>query len=140
MSVLGRTPVAVRLTAALLGTLLVPATFLMARALFDERVGLWSAWLVAVAPWTINLSRIGLRAISLPLVQAIAVWLWWTGRRKQGRSRWLWLSLSGVFFGLSLYTYTAARFVFVVAVIYALLHLWMGHARPIGLKDRTRPR
>ncbi|MBN1579763.1 MAG: glycosyltransferase family 39 protein, partial [Anaerolineae bacterium] len=138
MSVLGRTPVAVRLTAAVLGTLLVPTTFLMARAMFGERVGLWSAWLIAVAPWAINLSRIGLRAISLPLVLAIAVWLWWAGRRKQGRLRWVWLSLSGVFFGLSLYTYTAARFIVVVAAMYALLHLWMGHARPHRPGEQTR--
>ena len=50
MSLLGRTPYAVRVTAAVLGTLTVPATFLMARALYDRYVGLWSAWWMAVAP------------------------------------------------------------------------------------------
>jgi len=121
---LGRTPLAVRLPAAILGTLLIPATYLMARALFNKWVGLWSAFLIAILPWPVNLSRIGLRAISLPLVLALAVWLWWPARAdqtRQGRARKM---LGGTFFGLSLYTYTAARFIVVVALIYVLYQWW----------------
>ena len=84
MALLGRTPTAVRLAAAVLGTLTVPATFWMARAMFDQRVGLWSAFWMAVAPWPINLSRIGLRAVSMPLIVALGLGAWWTGRRRQG--------------------------------------------------------
>ena len=43
MAVLGRTPFAVRVTAAVLGTLTIPATFLLVREWFGGRVGLWSA-------------------------------------------------------------------------------------------------
>ena len=133
MSLLGRTPVAVRLPAAILGTLLVPATFMMARALFGEWVGLWSAWLIAVAPWPVNLSRIGLRAISMPLVLSVAVWLWWTGTQTASKHRRVWWALGGLFLGASLYTYTAARFVVVVAVLYGFYVLeqwWVGRERP----------
>jgi hypothetical protein len=120
LSVLGRTPFAVRVMAAVLGTLTVPATFLMGRALFTKRVGLWSAALLAVAPWPINLSRIGLRAVSMPLVVALATWLWWHGRRAGGKRRVVLLSIGGLLFGLSLYTYTAARFVVVAILGYVL--------------------
>ena len=129
LSVWGRTPFAVRVTAAILGTLTVPATFLMARALFNKHVGLWSAVLIAVAPWPVNLSRIGLRAVSMPLVVALALWLWWSGQSARGWGRLVRLLLGGALFGLSLYTYTAARFVFVALAVYALFQTWADHKR-----------
>lgn len=127
LAALGRTPFAVRVPAAILGTLTIPATFLMGRALLGERVGLWSAILIAGAPWPVNLSRIGLRAVSLPLVLALAVWLWWSGRRSKDSSRTARFVLAGALFGLSLYTYTAARFVIAVLVAFALYQLWVRH-------------
>jgi hypothetical protein len=129
LALLGRTPFAVRVTAAILGTLTVPATFLMARALFNERVGLWSAALIAVAPWPINLSRIGLRAVSMPLVTALALWLWWAGRRREGAWQVAWFAMGGVLLGLSLYTYTAARFVPIAIVISVLFQIWVSRER-----------
>jgi hypothetical protein len=138
MSVLGRTPYAVRLTAAVLGTLVVPATYLMGRSLHGTRVGLWSAWWMAVAPWPINLSRIGLRAISMPLTVAIALWLWWSGRRRQGWCRVLWISAGGLFVGLALYTYTAARLVVPAVALYVLFQALLWLARGRRLRDVAR--
>jgi 4-amino-4-deoxy-L-arabinose transferase-like glycosyltransferase len=129
MAIWGRTPFAVRVAAALLGTLTVPATFLMARAWFNVRVGLSSAALIAVAPWPINLSRIGLRAVSMPFITALALWLWWAGRRQQGLRRMLLLVLGGLLLGLSLYTYTAARFALVAVVGFALFQAWVSKER-----------
>jgi 4-amino-4-deoxy-L-arabinose transferase-like glycosyltransferase len=131
MSALGRTPYAVRVTAAVLGTLIIPATFLMGRALYDTRVGLWSAWWMAISPWPINLSRIGLRAVSMPLLVAVALWLWWSGRRRQGWRRVLLISGGGLFFGLVLYTYTAARFALIAVALYVLFQavFWLANGR-----------
>jgi 4-amino-4-deoxy-L-arabinose transferase-like glycosyltransferase len=129
LSIWGRTPFAVRLMAAVLGTLTIPATYLMARALFNDRVGLWSAWLIAVAPWPINLSRIGLRAVSMPLIVALALWLWWIAEKQEGWRRTLCLVLGGLLFGLSLYTYTSARFVPVAIAAYALFQVWLGRGQ-----------
>jgi 4-amino-4-deoxy-L-arabinose transferase-like glycosyltransferase len=121
MAFLGRTPIAVRLAAVVLGALTVPATFWMARAMFDERVGLWSAFWMAVAPWPINLSRIGLRAVSMPLIVALGLGAWWTGRRyRGGRHRIAWVSLGGALLGLGLYTYTAARLILPAIVLFVL--------------------
>jgi 4-amino-4-deoxy-L-arabinose transferase-like glycosyltransferase len=124
LAALGRTPFAVRVTAAVLGTLIIPATFLLGHALFNDRVGLWSAALIAVAPWPINLSRIGLRAVSMPLVTSLGLYLWWTGRRAR-QHRMVFHVLSGTMLGLSLYTYTAARLVIVALVVFALYQAWV---------------
>jgi 4-amino-4-deoxy-L-arabinose transferase-like glycosyltransferase len=108
IEILGRTPYAVRLPAALLGILNVLAAYALGRALFEGRVGLWMAALTAGSLWAIALSRIGLRASTLPPLAAFmlaALVAGWRGRRP-----WL-LALSGALCGLCFYTYLAARLI-----------------------------
>ncbi len=126
LALLGRTPFAVRAVAAVLGTLTIPATFLMAESLFDWRVGLWSACLMAFAPWPINLGRIGLRAVSMPFMVALGVWAWWKGHREG--VPWG-VTVGGALLGASLYTYTAARFVPVAVGLYVILPVGGGAFR-----------
>ncbi len=100
----GRTALAVRLASAVLGTLTVPATYLLGRALFGRRVALLAALITAISVWPINLSRVGFRAVAMPLFVALTLWAFW--RVLKGGSMW-----GGVFAGLLVYTYLAARFV-----------------------------
>ncbi|HIC92782.1 MAG TPA: hypothetical protein EYP09_00830, partial [Anaerolineae bacterium] len=58
VAALGRSPGAIRIVAAVLGTLTVPAAHLMAKAMFDRRVGLATAAVTAITLWHVNLSRI----------------------------------------------------------------------------------
>lgn len=106
ISVLGRTPFAVRLPAALLGTLTIPAAYALGRALFNRRVGLIMAALTAASLWAIALSRIGLRASTLPPLAAVMLACLVTGLRQ--RRLWL-MALSGALCGLCFYTYLSAR-------------------------------
>ncbi len=123
---LGRTPGALRLAAALCGTLTVPATFLMVRAWFDERIALLSAAIVATTYWHVQLSRVGFRAIMLPLF--IALTLWAAGRAIRNNRRRTWL-LAGVLYGLTFYTYVAARFTPVVLLAFVLYLLMIRESR-----------
>ncbi len=105
-------PIAVRLAAALMGALTVPALFLAGKALWreDPRKGLWSG-LIAAALWTINywpqsIDRIGFRVNTLvPLLTlAVVAWLNWTHRPTRRRA-----VTFGILAGLTLTTYLAAR-------------------------------
>lgn len=123
VAVFGRTPLALRFPAAVVGTLLIAATFALGRALYNPRIGLFAAAGLAITFWPLALSRIGLRAGSLPLFSALslasAAWAW---RLPRGRRRTAFLVLGGVCYGLSFYTYLAARFT--PLALFAFLIFW----------------
>lgn len=123
IALLGRTILAVRAAAALVGTLTTGLVYLLARDWFNRQTGLFAAWLWAVTLWTIHLSRIGLRIILLAPCLALAFWLGTLAYRQQ---RWgLWL-LAGLAYGLSFYTYLAVRFTPGLLVLVFALLLWHG--------------
>jgi 4-amino-4-deoxy-L-arabinose transferase-like glycosyltransferase len=123
VGLLGRTPGALRLAAALCGTLTIPAAYLMARAWFNRRVGLLSAAILAITLWHVHLSRIGFRAITLPLMTALALWLGARAYRSHHRRDWL---LSGLLYGLCFYAYLSARFTPIALAAFALYLLATG--------------
>ena len=115
----GPTPFAERLPSALVGILTIPATYWMARQLWGRRVGLIAAALMAVTLWPMHLSRVGFRVVTLPLFVALGIGLtaraWRSGLRRDGL-------IAGAVWGLSLYTYIAARF---IPVLFILLILFL---------------
>jgi len=111
MRILGPTPLALRLSAALTGVLTIAATAWMVRELLPDRsdrqrVALLSATFVATSFWHLLLSRYGFRAITQPLMQALTVAALWRGLRNR---RIGWIVIGGLFCGLTAYTYLAAR-------------------------------
>ena len=135
IGVLGRTPVAIRLVAALVGTLTLLATFWLGRALFSERVGLLAAAVTALTVWTVNLSRVGFRAVTMPLVLALCLWQGAEAVRTGRMRHWV---AAGALYGLLFYTYLAARFT-PVALAAVAVALWLGQrGRPGWTKDAGR--
>jgi hypothetical protein len=123
IGLLGRTPGALRLAAAISGTFTIPATYLMVRAWFNRRIGLLSAAILAITLWHVHLSRIGFRAVTLPLVTSLALWL---GTRAYRSRRWHDWFLAGLFYGLCFYAYLPARFSPVALAIFALYLICTG--------------
>lgn len=107
VGLLAKSPFALRLPSFFVGVLTVAATAAMGRTLFNRRVGWLAASVLAVTLWHIHLSRVGFRAVLLPLFSALAVWQAGRGIRTGRRRHWL---AAGVLYGLSFYTYMAARF------------------------------
>jgi hypothetical protein len=132
VSLLGRSPLAVRLVAAFLGTLTVPATYVMARGWLARRTALLTALVTAITFWHVNLSRIGFRAVGLPLFSALTLLFLARGLRKGQLSDF---GVSGLSLGLSVYTYLAARFlplVLIAWIVFSVLRRrevnWTGYA------------
>jgi 4-amino-4-deoxy-L-arabinose transferase-like glycosyltransferase len=121
----GRTALALRLPAAVVGTLLIPAAYGLGRALFGPRVGLLAAAITATNWWALALSRIGLRAITLPLIVSLSLACAAAGWRS--RRPWL-VALGGALYGLAFYTYLSARFT--PLALLAFLIFWYSARRP----------
>jgi len=127
VGLLGRTVVAVRAPALLLGFLTVPATAFLGSSLFDRRVGLLSAAVTAIAFWPVHLSRIGFRAVALPFFLALALGFLWRGLRHGRRRDYV---AAGLLYGASFYTYLAARFTPIPLALLGGLLLWPAAGLP----------
>jgi hypothetical protein len=137
----GPTPLAAKAATAAIGIATIPAMYLLGREVGEaiggaagpgRRVGLLSAFLTTTLYWHLNFSRIGLRAIALPLFLALGVGLLLRAARRGGAASAL---LGGSATGLALYTYTSARLA-PLFLLPALVALWLarpGRGRQIAL-------
>jgi 4-amino-4-deoxy-L-arabinose transferase-like glycosyltransferase len=108
-ALLGDNVLSIRLPAAFLGLLLVALTLRWARRDFGATVAVVAGLGLAVSWWPIIFSRIGIRPIMEPVLLVAAMWFWPLRSRRIGRREGVLASLAGLFLGLSMYTYTAAR-------------------------------
>ena len=117
VQLLGETPLALRVTSAVLGVLTVLATYWLGREWFGRRVAVLAGIGLATSFWHVDLSRVGLRAISVPLFMVLTLGLL---SRGLNRGRLASFALAGLTIGLGFYTYISARLVpLVVAAIIA---------------------
>lgn len=109
----------VRLPSATFGVLGVIGIFLITKRLTRRTdLGLWAFFIAAVTPWLIILSRIALEANVALTLTIFGVYFFLLGLEK----RWT-LILSGLFFGLTIFTYNSSRvvtplLVFILSVFY----------------------
>jgi hypothetical protein len=136
---LGATPFALRLTAAIIGAITVPAVYWMTREAFakteprSRMLAVWTALFVALSYWHITFSRLGFRAIMLPLLASITfAWFWRAWRRLETGRQFpnILLILCGISLGITLYTYIAARFVPLVILLVALGGMLQNRQQP----------
>jgi len=108
---------ALKLGTALIGTLTVPATYLLAREVAeDRRAGLVAALMVALSHWHIAISRVGLRFPLNPLPVAITLFFLLRGLKHNRRNDFI---LAGLAMGVGLHGYSPFRVMvpFVLAVL-----------------------
>ncbi|MFW6069410.1 MAG: ArnT family glycosyltransferase [bacterium] len=151
VALLGDHALALRLPSAFLGLLLVAASYALGRRLFGRRVALTAALFLTVLFYPVFYSRLGLRAILLPLLSALSAYFWWRGwgappagrleigdwRSASGKRGYSMrhFGLAGLFAGLSLHSYMAAR---AVPIFYLLFVAYLGLFHREKLRARWR--
>ena len=115
--IFGRTLFAIRIVSILCGLVHLVFSYLLARQLFGQRVALLAIAGLAVSFWHIFDSRVGLRPISLPMMQAIGYYLFWLGLQRGGKR---WFLGAGLFLGGAFYTYTSGPLVLATLLFFAL--------------------
>ncbi len=142
----GITPVAMRLVNVTAGLLTIPLTYALTRRLLastEIRAARWGAWLAALGVslsfWAIFVSRLALRAVTLPLMELPAFYCFWRGLTASqqigsgsglspGR-RWAYFALGGVWLGAAMYTYLSSRFLPFVPLLFFGYWLLRGQVR-----------
>ncbi len=125
---LGDNVLSIRLPAVYLGLFLIALTLRWALREFGGATAVLTGAFLAISWWPIIFSRIGLRPIMEPVFLLLFAWFW-------PRRPWL----AGLVLGLSLYTYTGARVIFLLPLllaIYAPLRLLRWRGRRIALLER----
>jgi 4-amino-4-deoxy-L-arabinose transferase-like glycosyltransferase len=144
----GATPYTIRLTAAICGALTVVTTYWLVRESYRFLAPCndyplrwhagWVGFFLAFSYWHVTFSRLGFRAITLPLVMTLAfVFFWraWRRLRDEPRLPWLDLLLTGFFLGLVFYTYSAGRMAIVLFGLIAAFTFLL--AARLGMKRRA---
>ena len=128
VAVFGLSPLSVRMPTALLGILFVFLIYLLAKRIFgSEWIGIVAAFLAAVNPWAVHVSRayadhiLALDFVILALILVI----------NKSKNYWSYV-FSGLFFGLSLFSYHAPK-IFLPLFIPALL-VYLIKKRSVPLK------
>src|SRR5512141_2199296 len=88
----------IRLAAVICGLLTLLFTTLWIRRAYNDRTALIAAALLAVSFWPLFLSRVGLRAASMPMMAALSAWLLFEGMERirnsedgsEKRIIWIW--------------------------------------------------
>jgi 4-amino-4-deoxy-L-arabinose transferase-like glycosyltransferase len=119
--ILGVSILSLRAVNVVFGLGTVAAAFLAGQELFNRKMGLVVAFLLAVSRWDINWSRFGMPGVTVPLIELLVVGLIFRAFRRQ---RLLDYVLAGVSIGLGLCFYYPLRF-FPVIVLLFLAVLWI---------------
>lgn len=143
-AILGNVPLALRLPAALTGVLTIAAVYplLLVFRLGGQRdtrlIALLTVLGMALSDWHLHFSRLGFRAILLPLLSALAFYFFWRSlgssqksvvRSQKSVARSFLvpripdasLALSALFTALAIYSYLAARLLPLVPLLFFLL-------------------
>jgi hypothetical protein len=137
----GYIPLALRLPAVMVGILSVAAVYPLTMSLFRNRQAYPIASLtmlgLAISGWHLHFSRLGFRAILLPLLSTLAFYFFWAGLTGTARDplpaaprfwrltrRDLYFVLAAFFLALAIYSYLAARLLPVVLIVFVVLQ-WL---------------
>lgn len=90
VALFGITPWGVRLPAAIFGVLSVYALYLLLKKVFeDENLALFSAFLMAINPWSIQYSRAGFEVTQMIFLIILGLYFFFCSLQKNGKGLWI---------------------------------------------------
>jgi 4-amino-4-deoxy-L-arabinose transferase-like glycosyltransferase len=127
-ALIGDNVLAIRFTSVFVAMLTLAASYRLLRRMFSSTMALVALAGMSIALWPVFWGRVGLRAMTLPLMLALGFdWLWRGLTRDEGgtlrvkdESKYRPFIISGVFFGLSAYTYLSSRALPILLAIFTL--------------------
>ncbi len=135
-ALLGPGVVALRLASALAGVATVIALAFLGASLYGRRVGIAAAAFLGGLYWHVHVSRLGERAITVPLLDVLATLAFWEGFRRRSMPL---VALGGGLVGLQLDTYPSSRFFVLVVAGVGALEVGLMVARQVARAARARP-
>lgn len=131
----GASTMMIKFPAFACGLLAVALLYRMLSELYGTLVGGIAAGLAAVSFWAIFTSRVGLRAVTLPVAVLLVVWGMHRIMRptRQGGRRWALAAATGLALGLAIYTYTSA---FALYIAYGIFLAGLAVADRVALRRR----
>ena len=104
----GQTVAAARMPSAVMGTLTIPAVYLLGRRVFNWRVGIVAAIFMTTFPIHVHFSRLGLNQVGDPFFVTLSLAFLIGGIRSGNQMEY---ALAGLTLGLSQYFYSGARLI-----------------------------
>jgi len=129
ISAFGIQPWAVRLPALLAGVLMIPATYLLGKAIYDRHTGLMAALLVTVAPIAIFYTTIARGYALLGLITLLVLWLGDFVRKDRNILAWFLLAF---FSALGFWTMPIMLLPFGMLFTWLLMENWVAGGGPYG--------
>ena len=117
----GVSPLAARFPSWVVGVLTLFTCYGMAKELWGRRVGVLATAVLSVTLWHVHFSRLGFRAILIPLLASLGVWLVVRGIRS---GKEIFVALGGAATGALIYTYISARTAILPAALF-VLYVWL---------------
>ncbi len=109
VEIFGRNLVGLRAASAILGTLTIPALYFLVKTLFDRKIALIAALILATFPPHLHFSRLGILEIADPLFGVLAL-AFLTRALRSGHGRDY--ALAGVMLGLTHYFHEGGRLLY----------------------------
>src|SRR5512136_1512419 len=118
MKVLGLNVLAIRVPAAFISLIAACLIWAFTRRLFGAIAAVAALASFSVIFWTVAFGRIGLHVVMMVPLATLAAYCLWRAQSATGRRVYAWWALSGACIGAAIDTYTAARILPAILVVF----------------------